>query len=289
MRQPVKSMKPISSEGGLGEASLADPVRGWFAPSAQKHVLEAKGIKVEGGGPHQSKTMMLAEVSALFANRSDSDPTDAVLTQNVLGKPSMRAREAALYRLRQLYGIGEETQIGLVLRHLWTLDKDGRPMLALLCALARDPSLRAGAGAVLDAKLGEQVRWPTIAATFEAHFPGRLGPSMAKSLAQNAASSWTQAGFLKGAVRKERVRAVATPVTAAYAALLASLSGFGGALLLESRWLDVLDRPVEERLRLLKQAEGMGLARVRSAGDVMEIEVRQPIADLTGVLNLGLG
>jgi hypothetical protein len=29
---------------------------------------------------------------------------------------------------------------------------------------------------------------------------------MTKSLAQHAASTWTQAGFLKGKVRKERIR-----------------------------------------------------------------------------------
>jgi hypothetical protein len=37
-------------------------------------------------------------------------------------------------------------------------------MLALLCALARDPTLRDGAAAVLDATLGERVRWPAFAA-----------------------------------------------------------------------------------------------------------------------------
>ena len=97
---------------------------------------------------------------------------------------------------------------------------------------------------------------------------------------------WTQAGFLKGAVRKERVRAKATPVAAAYAALLASLSGFGGSRLLESRWMDVLDQPTEERLVLLRQAEGLGLTRVRSAGDVLEIEVRRPLANAAGVPSL---
>jgi hypothetical protein len=230
--------------------------------------------------------MMLAELSALLASGHGGGPAIAVLEMNLLGKPSVRAREAALYRLRQLYALGEDAAVGLVLRYLWTLDADSRPLLALLCALARDPSLRAGADAVLDAKPGEQVRWPAIAATFEAVNPGRLAPNMAKSLAQNAASSWTQAGFLRGAVRKERVRAKATPVAAAYAALLASLSGFGGARLLESRWLDVLDRPVEERLVLLRQAEGLGLARVRSAGDVLEIEVRRPMADAAGAPSL---
>jgi hypothetical protein len=280
----AKAQKPIWVDAAH---ALSGSASEWFAAAAQPEVIEGFGVKVHGGGPHQSKTMMLAELSALLSN-DNANAEDAVLNQNVLGKPSMRARQAALYRLRQLYGLGEQAAVGVVLRHLWRLDHDGRPMLALLCALARDPSLRAGSGAVLDAVLGEHVRWPAIAATFEAHFPGRLGTSMAKSLAQNAASSWTQAGFLKGAVRKERVRAIATPVAAVYAALLASVCGFGGALLLESRWLDVLDRPVEERLRLLKQAEGMGLARVRSAGDVLEVEVRQPIADLTGVPSLGV-
>ena len=158
-----------------------------------------------------------------------------------------------------------------------------RPLLALLTALARDPLLRDGAAAVLDASPGERVRWPDIAATFEAANPSRLSEKMAKSLAQNAASSWTQAGFLKGAVRKERVRTNPTPSVAAYAALLSSLCGFGGHRLLESRWMSVLDRQMEDRLALLRQAEGLGLIRVRSAGDVLEIDVRRPMAEQLGV------
>jgi hypothetical protein len=34
----------------------------------------------------------------------------------------------------------------------------------------------------------------------------------------------------------------------------------------------VLDRPIEDRLGLLRQAEGLGVVRVRSAGDVLGIE-----------------
>ena len=213
-------------------------------------------------------------------------PTEAIVGDNLLGKPSIRAREAALYCLRQLYGVGGNDPIWRVLRGLWNRDPGGRPLLALLIALARDPMLRDGAPAVLDASPGERVRWPAIATTFEVANPGRLGEKMAKSLAQNAASSWTQAGFLKGAVRKERVRTSLTPTVAALAALLASLCGFGGQRLLECRWLTVLDRPNEDRLAHLRQAEGLGLVRVRSAGDVLEIEVRRPMAEVLGVPEL---
>ena len=254
----------------------------WLTASVDHDALARTGIKAGGGGPHQSKTMMLAEFTDLMAAGAADRADDAILRDNLLGKPSVRARQAALYRLRQLYGVGEACPICAVLHRLWDRDRDGRPMLALFCALARDPTLRDGATAVLDAALGERVRWPAIAGAFEARHPGRLGEEMAKSLAQHAASTWTQAGFLKGAVRKERVRAKPTPTVAAYAAVLASLCGFGGMRLVESRWLDVLDRPIADRLALLRRAEGLGLARVRTVGDVMEIDIR-------GVLDRTLG
>jgi hypothetical protein len=258
----------------------------WLTASVDHDELARMGIKAQGGGPHQSKTMMLADLTGLLASGKADRPDDAILRDNLLGKPSIRARRAALYRLRQLYCVGESRPICIVLRRLWERDRAGRPMLALLCALARDPTLRAGAAAVLDAALGERVRWPAIAAAFEARHPGRLGEEMAKSLAQHAASTWTQAGFLKGAVRKERVRAKPTPAAAAYAALIGTLCAFGGMRLIESRWLDVLDRPVEDRLALLRQAEGLGLARVRTVGDVMEVDIPGPLRRTLGVPEL---
>ena len=258
----------------------------WFSASANPLDLRRMGIKRAGGGPHQSKTMMLAELTTLLACDAADHAADAILNGNVLGKPSVWARQVALYRLRQLYCIGEDCPIGTALRRLWDRDPAGRPLLALLCTLARDPTLRDGAPAVLDAPPGEQVHWPLIAAAFEARHPSRLGEKMAKSLAQNAASTWTQTGFLRGAVRKERVRAQPTPAVAAYAALIAGICGFGGMRLIQSRWLDVLDRPIEDRLALLRQAEGLGLARVRNVGDVLEIDVRGPLARTLGVPEL---
>jgi hypothetical protein len=231
--------------------------------------------------------MMLAELAAVLAVGATDRAADAILHGNLLGKPSMGARRAALYRLRQLYGIGDVVPVCVVLHRLWPRDPAGRAMLALLCALTRDPPLRDGAAAVLDAVPGESIRWPAIAAAFAARHPGRLSEKMAKSLAQNAASSWTQAGFLKGAVRKERIRAQPTPAVAAYAALLAGICGFGGRRLLECRWLDLLDCPVEDRLALLRRAEGLGLARVREVGDVLEINVAHPIARTLEVPELG--
>ena len=259
---------------------------GWFSASTDPTRLVQIGIKREGGGPHQSKTMMLADLAMVLESGAARRAAEAIVHENLLGKPSVRAREGALVRLRQLYGLGENFPVSIVMQRLWERDPPGRPMLALLCALARDPTLRDGSAAVFDALLGERVRWPAIAATFEAQHPGRLGEKMSKSLAQHAASTWTQAGFLRGTVRKERVRAQATPAAAAYAALIAGFCGFGGMRLIESRWLDVLDRPVEDRIALLRQAEGLGLTRIRSVGDVFDIDARGPLGRTLGVPEL---
>jgi hypothetical protein len=206
----------LPHESAIGGRPAFDtpPADEWLTPSIDHEALAKIGVKARGGGPHQSKTMMLAELSDLLAAGAADRAEDAILRDNLLSKPSVRARRAALYQLRQLYGVGERSPICTVLCRLWERDPAGRAILALLSALARDPPLRDGAVAVLDASLGERVRWPVIAASFEARNPGRLGEKMAKSLAQHAASTWTQAGFLKGAVRKERIRAKPTPAAA---------------------------------------------------------------------------
>ncbi len=224
--------------------------------------------------------MMLRDLAALLNAQASTGETQAtlVLDANALDKPTGSARRLTLARLRGLYGIGSALPLSQVLTGLWRLDPDARPMLALLCAVARDPLLRDSADVVLQAPVGAQVRWPLIAERLLSEHPDRFSPKMLKSLSQNCASSWTQSGHLQGRVVKRRARPRASPVSAAYAAWLATLAGFGGPALLDSPWLAVLDRSRDERLGLLRQAESLGLTRVRAAGEMVEIAVKQPLA-----------
>ena len=68
--------------------------------------------------------------------------------------------------------------------------------------------------------------------------------------------------------------------------MIASFCGLEVPHSLECRWFDVLDRPVDDRLTLLRQAEGLGLARVRRVGDVIDIDVRRLLAEALGVPEL---
>ena len=275
---PAPSVPPGSNSGQWYPTA-------WFGPDAAPKALANAGFKIAGGGAHQSKTMMLPDLTTALSIKIDQRGK-AILDDNALGKPSGQARLASLKRLDQLFGIVTPAPVCFAFQALWALETEGRPTLAILCALARDPTLRDGAAAILDASLGERVGPEPVAAAFDAANPGRLARTMAKSLSQNASSSWLQAGFLAGPIRKRRVRPLTTPYTAAFAALLAGLSGWGGARLLGSRWLDVLDCPAEDRLGLLRQAEGRGLVRIRSAGDVLEIDAIRPMADTLGVPDL---
>jgi len=263
----------------------------WFGHKPATSALARIGFRLEPGGVHLSKTMMLAELATLLhaTPTSDDDVQAQVLGANILGKRTGTARRLALARLNTLYGIQTPNPIATVLGKLWQQRADGRPLLALLCALAREPLLRDSANAVLPAAAGTSVRWPDIAAKLERKHPGRYSPKMMKSLAQNCASTWTQSGHLTGKVNKRRTAVLATPETAAYAALLGALAGFGGPALLASPWMRTLDRSEAELLNLLRSAEGAGLLRLRAGGGVIEINVRRPMAETLGVPEIGDG
>ena len=184
----------------------------WFGPALDQAAPRRWGFRTTPGGVHLSKTMMLAELTALFnAASSRTECVQAlVLDTNVLGKRTGAARRLALARLNTLYGVQKPNPLTAVLAKLWHRRADGRPLLALLCALAREPLLRDSAGAVLPASPGAPRRWPQIAMQLEGKHPGRYSPKMLKSLAQNCASTWTQAGHLTLALAVFR-RAILTP------------------------------------------------------------------------------
>jgi hypothetical protein len=261
----------------------------WFAAAGGNDGTEELGFRLAPGGVHLTKTMMLAELTAVLNRIPNSDPAtvqDAVLADNLLGKPTGTARRLALSRLNTLFGILKPRPVQIAALRLWSRNVAGRPLLALLCALAREPLLRQSAKPVLDAEPGASVRWPDLASAILVEYPDRYSSKMLKSLAQNCVASWTQSGHLQGRVDKRRQLADPSPESAAYAALLGSLAGFGGPALLRSPWMRLLDRSEADLLSLLRRAESAGLARIKAGGGVVQIDVRRPMAELLEIPDL---
>lgn len=262
----------------------------WFAADLRQEAAERLGFQFAPGGVHLSKTMMLAELaSVLAAVAMGHDARAAIVDGNVLGKQTGSGRQLALKHLSQLYGLQAPMPVQAAALRLWPRSAAGRPLLALLCALAREPLLRQTAGTVLRALPGSPIGAADLAAAVTEGFGARYSVNTLQTLARNCASTWTQSGHLRGLTRKRRATAEPSPEAAAYAALLGGLAGFGGPALLRSPWMQVLDRPPGDLLALLRRAEAVGLGAVRAAGGVVQVNMRQPLADLLDVPALAHG
>jgi len=248
----------------------------------------AFGFRLIGGGAHQSKTMMFEELGLLFGAgaRTPAELSFAAIEENVLGKNTKNSRVLTYRHMAALYGLNAQPALTKVLIGLWMNDPAGRRLNCLLVSLARDPLLRDTAEAVLSTPVGAQLRRDQVEVALNAAHPNRMSEKLIRSLAQNCNATWTQSGHLEGRAKKIRQRVFPSPSNVALAALIAGMCGFGGPSILSSLWIQVLDLTSDQALDHLRKAESLGLAKVRSAGDVTEILVRQSMATTLGVSEL---
>lgn len=242
-------------------------------------LLLRAGFRFGDRGTQTSRTIMLAELTELFSavmpHAGRADYTAAIVDDNALGKATAATRRLTDQRLGELYGLDPSVPLFRVLRHLWALDEEGRPLLAMLCALARDPLLRVTARQVLDLPIGaELVRTQFVGALQEA-VGHRLNEAVLDKVARNAASSWSQSGHLDGRVRKIRRLVKPTPGPVAMALWMGTLEGLAGESLLECRWTHVLDLVGEGLLPTVLQAKQLGLFHARVGGGVVDIDMRR--------------
>jgi hypothetical protein len=259
----------------------------WCGPDWRELRASNFGVRVRGGGAHQSKTLMSSEIVTLLGiiPKGHIDFRASILSDNVLGKTTTSSRESVFRNLSSLYGFASKPPLTKAFFELAAADASSVTLLALLTALARDPLLRDSATVVNSSDPGEHVQWATFAELFDATYPERFSMKMVRSLSQNCASTWTQSGHLAGRT-KVRQKLHPSPSVAALAALIATVCGFTGPALLTSGWFRVLDLSPESGVELLRSAEVRGLTRVRSAGEVLEISVRHQMATTLGVPEL---
>lgn len=233
------------------------------------------GFENGPGGVHDSRTTMVADLRRLLAacpiDASFEQYRHAAVEDNALLKGTVISRQGAFRRLRELYAFRRDLLLFRALRDLWDEDVDAQPLLAMLCAVGRDPVLRAMAPGVLDIPEGEVVTPGMISAIVEQTSPGRYNENILGKIGRNAASSWQQSGHLKGRVKKVRSRADARPASTAYALLLAHLCGARGDGLFDTLWCRLLDAPEHETRQHAIASSGFGWLEYRHAGSVTDI------------------
>lgn len=238
----------------------------------------AAGFRTGAKGTHSSRTMMfddlLAVLEASASTGTRADYVLAITERNCLGKPTAATRRLSAQRLSELYALDPEVPLFRVLRRLWALDAvAGKRLLALLCAIARDPLLAATAGPVLSLAPGSEfVREPMRQAVREV-VGGRFNDAILDKIVRNAASTWTQAGHLEGRTFKKRRVVKGSGPSAALALYLAHIAGFRGSELFTSGWFGVLDSTSSTGFDLAIEAKRLGIIDLRMAGDVVDVNL----------------
>lgn len=245
--------------------------------------LEQFGMRSGDRGTHTSRTIMFAELSRLLEVAPKHAPRPEYLRlikdENLLGKKTGATRHLTAQRLSELYGLNPGVPIFRILRDLWEVDRDGRPLLAFLCAAARDPLLRMTSDPVFSTQVGEIVTKEQIQAALARQSGGRFNPSTLDKIARNAGSSWTQSGHLKGRVVKTRTLAHATPATVAFSLLLGYVDGKRGIGLFESFWARLLDRSRNDLLNLATAAARLGMIDFKQVGHIVEVSFPRLLTD----------
>jgi len=229
-------------------------------------------------GAHTGRTIMFRDLRALLASCNKEsilqDYKDAIMMENVLLKPTGSARKEAFRRLKQLYSLDNQILIFRAMQLLWDQDLEAQPMLAFLCAIARDPMLRVTVETVINLPADTNMAAPDFARVIHEIYPDRLNSKTLASAGRNLASSWTQSGHFTGSTGKIRKMVRPSPIITTYALFLTYLCDIRGEALFDSPWTGLLDTPKHILYEQAQQASKQGWLEYRHSGTITEITFR---------------
>ena len=240
------------------------------------------------GGATTSHTIVVPALQLLLAevgtHAAASDYERAVLEDNVLGKGTVESRRRTLRYLRELYILRNDSLVFRALGDLWSDNPSGQPLLAGLCALARDPVFRASAQAIFDSEPGDQVTSSVLAEAVAKAFPNSYSDSTLAKTGRNTFSSWEQTGHLRSIARngKVRQRAVCTASTTAFALFLGHLEGVSGSALFDTLWTRALDRSRTQLVDMAVAASQRSLIDFRHSGGISEVRFTELLRPMEG-------
>lgn len=234
------------------------------------------GFSFERGGAHSSRTMMLEELSSLltYIDRIDAEKSDylhAIDEDNCLGKRSKKTRLLTYRHLLDLYSLDHTKILFRSLLFFWKRDKAAFPLVAFLCAYARDSILRSTVPFILKFPEGATVSRQALEEYIDALEPGRFSNATLKSTAQNINSTLTKSGHLVGKAKKIRSHAVPAAASVTYALLLGYLQGIRGQAIFQTEYIKILECSFERAIEMAEEASRKGWLVLKRVGDVIEV------------------
>lgn len=196
---------------------------------------------------------------------------EAVVVDNVLGRPTQAGRQRSFRHLRELYFLDPTRREYAAMRRLWDVEPEARPLLAGILAFTRDGILRASFSAIKEAPVGAIVSSADLTKAVASVYGGGLSDDTLRKTGRNTGACWTQTGHLVGRSKKIRHAVEAKPTAVAFAAYLGYLSGNRGVRVLDTAWANLLDLAPEAALDALRSAHAQGLIDLLTAGNVVDV------------------
>lgn len=190
---------------------------------------------------HTSRTLMFSELSRVMDHGFESNSFEQSLGENVTGKLTKSNIEKTNRYLKQLYGFNENDSYFKGFKYFWKVGSDGtKPILALLYAIHSDNLIAESIDVVIRKNINSKVNIELLEENIDTYHPKRYSDNTRKSLAQNIASSWKQAGFILGKVKNLRVQPEVDYLIVAFALFLGYLDNLRGEYLLSSKYIRAL-------------------------------------------------
>lgn len=216
--------------------------------------------------------MMLAELSRIMAHGIEQGSFEVSFADNVAGKRSKANKDKTNLSLRNLYRFDLTDPAFAAFLWFWKNSQEAdHPILTLLFAISNDFLLSESIEIVQNAPLNQKVTVESLEANLARLHPGRYSPASLRSISQNLASSWKQAGFILGKVKNIRVQPEISYRVVTFGMLLGYLEGMRGEFLLASRYIRSLCLSESQVRELIGDAARRDLLQYQYSGHLTTI------------------
>jgi hypothetical protein len=221
---------------------------------------------------HTARTLMFEELSKVMDFSIENDNYFESMSNNVFGKKSEDGIKKTSNFLTQLFSFDIDNSSFKVFKYFWlNTDEIEKPMIALLFAIQKDYLLIESISVITESILNEKVEIEKLESNIEKYHPNRFTKNTLRSVAQNIASSWKQAGFITGKIKNIRTQPNVSYNCVAFAFIIAYLNGLRGDFIVSSKWVKALCLNENQLRDLAIEASKRGLIHYQYSGEVTSI------------------
>jgi hypothetical protein len=221
---------------------------------------------------HTGRTIMFKELQKVMNHGLDNDDYVEAIKQNVFNKATKSGVSQTSKFLKRLYDFDMSLPVFKVFKHFWNIvDEKNKPLIGFIYAIGNDYILKDSIQVIANTEIGKKVTVESIESHLENLYPLKYSANTRRSMAQNVASSWKQAGFITGKVKNIRIQPEINYLVLTFSLVMAYLNGLRGDFILTSDWVKALSLDERTIRSLAIEAAQRDLLQYQYAGNITSI------------------